>query len=265
MKYILKTDNLNFKDIIKDINIKIESKTINALIGNDKCNKSTLFRLLCGILPSNDMVSINYIYMNKTNFEQFSIQFGIVLNNINNQFLFDTVYKELLFPLQNLNMTKKDIIDRLNYLVDLFALKDLLQENPHDLPYHQKQIILLAVALMHKPKILFLENALSFLDHKNYSRITKILKSLCQNEDLTVIMTTDISYQTLQCDNLYVIDNGQIILSGTPKEVYSHDKEIIKLGLEIPFIFDLSSKLKFYELVDHLYDDIDRLVNDLWI
>jgi energy-coupling factor transport system ATP-binding protein len=264
MKHILRTDNLNYGELINDVNIKIENNTINAFIGNDKCNKDTLLRLLCGVLPSNNMVSINYVYMNKDNFEQFNVQFGVVLNQINNQFLFDTVYKELLFPLQNLNVPKKDIIDRLNFIVDLFDLKNYLNNNPAELPFHQKQIVLLAVALMHKPKLLFLENALSFLDNRHYDKIFKILTMLCQEEDLTVIMTTDISYQTLLCDDLYVIDDGKIVFNGSPSEVYSHDKEIIKLGLEIPFIFDLSLKLKFYELVDHIYFDIDRLVEDLW-
>ncbi|NLA33978.1 MAG: ATP-binding cassette domain-containing protein, partial [Tenericutes bacterium] len=260
MDYILKTKNLNYKDKIKDINIKIIRNKINAFIGNDKSNKETLLRLLCGIFSSNEAISVNCAYMNKSNFDKFNIQFGVVLSNINNQFLFDSVYKELIFPLQNLNMSKRDIINRLNYIVKLFDLEKLLKLSPQDLTYYQKQIVLVAIALMHKPKILFLENVLSFLDYNNFNRVINILKKLCNEDDLTVILTTDISAQTIFCDNLFVIDQGKIVFSGKPIDVYNNDKELIKLGLEIPFIYDLSSKLKFYELITQPYDNIERLV-----
>ena len=121
----------------------------------------------------------------------------------------------------------------------------------------------LGCAIMHNPKILILDEALSMIDEKEKSKILKILKKL-KDDGMTIINTVHDLSETYYSDRLVVLNNGEIVIDGNPLGVMEYDRILNKLGIKLPFEIELSLKLKLYGLIDKLYYDTEMLVNDLW-
>ena len=120
---------------------------------------------------------------------------------------------------------------------------------------------LIGVSIMHNPKIIFLDNALSKLTRVEVKELFDILDKLKQ--DTTICITSSNMEDILLFDNVIVIGSDEII-EGTPKEVLEKDNELAKRGLFIPPMIDLSLKLGFYGLLDEVITDVNGMVDKLW-
>ena len=143
------------------------------------------------------------------------------------------------------------------------GIYDILEANPHDLNSNQKQLVSLASALVHDPKVLILDEALTMLDPFDKEKILKILKEL-NDKGLTIINISHDIEDTLISDKIYVLDSGEIVLEGTKEEVYKEEKKLHNLGFNLPFMVELSNRLMFYNLIDHTIYDMEEMVNTLW-
>ena len=116
---------------------------------------------------------------------------------------------------------------------------------------------------MHEPKILILDDAFNNLDKETLPFMLKKLKKL-NEEGLTIINITS-NLNTIYNSNLiYLLNDYKISLIGNLEETFNMDNYLRKIGLELPFIIDLSIKLKFYDLIDKIYYDLDSLEDNLW-
>ena len=138
-----------------------------------------------------------------------------------------------------------------------------MEINPHDLNSNQKQLVSLASALVHDPKVLILDEALTMLDPFDKEKILKILKEL-NNKGLTIINISHDIEDTLISDKIYILDKGKVVLEGTKEEVYKQEKVLYNLGFNLPFMVELSNRLKFYDLIDHTIYDMEEMVDTLW-
>lgn len=266
MDNLLEINGLSYsykdKTIFNDLQISIKNKTTNLIIGANSSGKTTLIRLISGIIPTNDFININGISLNKKSFREYLLSIGVVFFDDNNKFLFEKVIDELAFPLENLNYKKDDITNRIYEIRNLLDLQNCINKNTYELTDFEQAKVLIGVSIMHKPKIIFLDNILSKLNSNEVKKIFKILNKL--KKDITICITSSSLTNILYFDNVIVINNGKTLISDTPKNVLSHDNELAKAGLEIPPMIDLSLKLSFYELVDEIITDVDRMVDTLW-
>ena len=92
----------------------------------------------------------------------------------------------------------------------------------------------------------------------------KLLREYQKKNNLTILQTTTDLEDVIDTDYLYIMNDGDIILEGEPLTVLKEDTLLNRLGLSIPFMVDLSLKLEFYELLDKIEVDVDRMVNTLW-
>lgn len=267
MPNILEIKNLNFSygptTIFKDFNLSVEEGKFISIAGNNTSGKTTLIKLICGILPSQDSITVGYSYVDDKRIHDHSRDFGVVLGN-NQYFLFEDVYQDMVFPLENLNISPQEIENRILYLSNFFGIKKLLDKKTIDLTNSEKQEVLLVLALLHQPKILLLDNAFSMMKQETKERMKEKLKEYQQENKLTIIQTTSNLEDTLDSDYLYIMNEGDILIEGEPLTVLKEDTLLNHLGLSIPFMVDLSLKLSFYELLDHIELDINRMVNTLW-
>jgi ABC-type cobalamin/Fe3+-siderophores transport system ATPase subunit len=118
----------------------------------------------------------------------------------------------------------------------------------------------IATALISKPKILLLDSIDTVLGEEESIEVLSFLKE----QDLTVVYTTINLDTTLICDSLYIIGDRKVALKGTPLEVLKYDNIINKIGLNIPFMVDLSVKLKDYDLVKNIELNQERMLDLLW-
>ena len=118
----------------------------------------------------------------------------------------------------------------------------------------------MCIGILKEPKILILDNALEGISNKERINILRILKRL----KITIVNFTNNSIDTLISDEIIIIGDGKVILHGSKRKVLEDEKFFEKNDLELPFVINLSNKLKFYDLIDKVYFNEKKLVDDLW-
>lgn len=266
MENIVEINNLSFsyrnKDIFNNLHISIKNKKITAIIGSNNSGKTTMLRLLTGILPTRDCISINGVFLNKKNIREYMLLFGICFCDNKNQFLFDNILEELEFPLENLKYKKEDIKQRVTEVASLCGVNKLKDKSIHSLSKVNKVKLLIAVSVIHGPKVLLLDNPFLGLDKEEQKEILAILDKL--KSDMGVILTTTDIENVFYYDDIIVINNKSVLMQGEPLEILKHDNELAKAGIKIPIMIDLSLKLGFYGVLDEVIVDVDRMVDKLW-
>ena len=269
MDNIIQIKDLNFtyqdKVIFKNLNLNIKKNSFVSIIGPNGSGKSTLIRILSGLNSYDGYITINGHYLNKENIKIIRRTLGVVFDNPDNQFIGQTVIDDLAFNLENLSYSKEEINKEISYIAKLFKIEKILLSEPSNLNNSTKQKVAIASALIHKPKILMLDESLHQLDNKDKKIVFKALERYKKEHDLTIILITHNQEDTILSDRIIVIDKQKIILDGKVEEVYTKEKILYNLGIEIPFIIKLSINLKLYDLIDEIYLDKDKLVNKLWL
>ena len=266
---ILNVKNLSYKvdnkTIIDDINFSIEQKSLNAILSSNNSCKTTLIKLLSGILiKETGKITVNNIDLNKTNFKKYIVNISTILSDIENGFVCDTVEEEIKNPLYNLKYLKKDINRQYNYIINLLKIKSIAYMKIKDLNSYEKIKVLLAASIVHKPKVLFIDDLLRFLNKNEKKEIIALLKTIIEDLNIAILFTTSNLSDVEGIDNIIVLKEGKIIMNDSFDNIILNDNELSKIGIEIPLMIDLSRKLEFYGLIDKIYYDRDKVVDALW-
>lgn len=253
---------LSYENTYKDFSIAFEDTKFISFTGPNNCGKTTLIKILDGQLPIN-----NTILLYNKRLEEYKIT---ELNNLIKvvipkeiTFIQNTIEEELYYQLpqgftkEQKNKIIKDIAKRLN-------LTKKLTKSVENLSSDEIIKTQIALAMINKPKIIVIDDLSLYISKKELSELYNELKKYNEQEKITIItMTTNLD-NVLKTDYIYVINNSEIIIEGNPKEVLEKDNIINKAGLELPFMMDLSVKLRDYDLIKDIELDMDRMVNLLW-
>jgi energy-coupling factor transport system ATP-binding protein len=268
MNNIISIDNLTFsydeEFVLYNFNLSIKNNEWVTIAGPNASGKSTLVKILCGLLKSDGNIIIDNMALNDINIKNIRKRMGIVFDNPDNTFICETVFDEIALILKNLNYSDIEIETKVYEVSKLFKLDDILGLNAHNLSGGEKQRVAIACSLVHNPKILILDVALCMIDSKSRNEILDILRNIKEKKNITIINITHNLDESFYSDRLVVVNKGEIILNGPVKKVLSYDRILNRIGVEIPFIVDLSIKLKLYGLIDDLFFNMDELVNTLW-
>lgn len=267
MEDIIKIDKLSFryndKFIFDKFSLTVKKGEWLSISGSNGSGKSTLIKLITGILPSNGEINVCNFELNKKNLFSIRKEIGVVIDNLDNMFLCETIKDDFIFVLENLCYSKRNITDTINNISREFNITHLLNKSFNELSGGEKCKVSLALSLIHNPKILILDESLSMIDE---SEKKFILKKLVEKHKrgLTIISIVHDLSESYNSDRLIILNDGEIILDGTPLKVMEYDKVLNRLGINIPFEAELSLKLKLYGLVDEIIPDVGRLVDTLW-
>lgn len=264
MENLVMVKELTYQSIFQKLNLDIRKGKITFLSGANKCGKTTLIKIISGMIATKNMVVFDHSYMEETHRVETFSQVGVMMPYERLPFLFSTVYQELAFPLENLEYSREQIKSRIQEVSASLKLESVLQQNPKTLSLFEKNKVLLALAIIHKPKLLLLDDPCSMLTKGETKFILDCLKKLQKKDKMTIIVTTDNLEETLWGDYLYILKAGKIVLEGKPISVLQEETILTRLGLRLPFLVDLSLKLKFYDLLDDVILDLDKMVNLLW-
>lgn len=257
----LYTNNLSYKSILNNINISFKENSINYISGSNKCGKTTLIKILSGEIDIKD--SIYYGQKDIYNFSSYALStlFSKVLYKDITSFTFLTINQELLYKLDKLNIDKNIRKKRYNEVVKLFDLEEYLYTNLNDLSLTEKLKLSLAKALLSKPEILFLDDIFSNIDFNDAKEILLKLKSI---DNLTIIMASNNLELSTESSKLTILNKGEVVLDGDTYSILKEDSLLNKVGLELPFMIDLSIKLEYYDLLDDIEVDMNRMVDKIW-
>jgi len=264
---LFKVRDLNYslknKVFFKDFNFEIEEGEFVSIIAPNKSGKSMLTKLICAIIPTYDIFNLDGISLNKENVLGYMEKIGIVTNDIKNPFLFKKVKDELAYPLENLGYSSYKINKTINSLAKYFEIEDLLNKNISSLTLSDKSKLLIIIALIHKPKLLVLDDALSDMNQRTLEFMIQKLEKL-HKDGLTILNITSNLDTIYKSDRVLVMNNFKIESEGSIQEILKQDSYLTKIGLSMPVSIELSLKLQTYDLIDKIYFDMEELESKLW-
>lgn len=268
MKSIIQIKDLTYKFgkkiLFDSLSLDIKEGDFISIIGSNNCGKTTLIKLIAGILPNNKSIVAGYSYVNNKKIQDNASFFGIVIHDFSNKFLFDKVFDELVFPLENLCYPKEKIESRVIEVANLFDISNLLDKNIIDITNSERQKLILALSYIHEPKVLLLDNPFIMMSKNDKEKMISVLEKINKEKNVTILLTSNDLEEVVKTDYIYVFNDGKLVIEGNPISVFREEKILNTLGLSLPFMIDLSFKLQFYNVLNSTITDIDGMVNTLW-
>lgn len=232
--------------VIKDLSLDIEKGDYVSILGHNGCGKSTLARILVGLLfPKNGSIEICGQLMTSKNIGDIRKKIAIVFQNPDNQFIGATVEDDIAFSIENMNVPRVEMVTLVKEYAEKVGMGQFLTKEPSYLSGGQKQRVAIADALVRNPEILILDEATSMLDPNGKAEILSLVKKMRKdNPDLTVISITHDVEEAYLTDRIILMNEGEVVASGTPIEVFSNSELISKYNLNLPFEVELKNKIK---------------------
>ena len=268
----MESGEIKEEKVLKDINIEIEKGSFTAVLGHNGSGKSTLAKHFNAILlPSGGKVYIKGMdTADENNIFNIRQSAGMVFQNPDNQMVAALVEDEVAFAPENLGVEPKEIRRRVDECLEIVNMTKYDQSSPSKLSGGQKQRVAIASVLAMNPEILILDEPTAMLDPKGRSEVIKTIKMLNEEKDITVVLITHYMDEAAQADRTVVIDDGEIVLDGTPKEVFKNVEKLKSLGLDVPQVTELAYELRKMGIeisddvltVDECFDEIIRILGE---
>ena len=268
----MESGEIKEEKVLKDINIEIEKGSFTAVLGHNGSGKSTLAKHFNAILlPSGGKVYVKGMdTADENNIFNIRQSAGMVFQNPDNQMVEALVEDEVAFAPENLGVEPKEIRRRVDECLEIVNMTKYAQSSPSKLSGGQKQRVAIASVLAMNPEILILDEPTAMLDPKGRSEVIKTIKMLNEEKDITVVLITHYMDEAAQADRTVVIDDGEIVLDGTPKEVFKNVEKLKSLGLDVPQVTELAYELRKMGIeisddvltVDECFDEIIRILGE---
>ena len=268
----MESGEIKEEKVLKDINIEIKKGSFTAVLGHNGSGKSTLAKHFNAILlPSGGKVYVKGMdTADENNIFNIRQSAGMVFQNPDNQMVAALVEGEVAFAAENLGVEPKEIRRRVDECLEIVNMTKYAQSSPSKLSGGQKQRVAIASVLAMNPEILILDEPTAMLDPKGRSEVIKTIKMLNEEKDITVVLITHYMDEAAQSDRTVVIDDGEIVLDGTPKEVFKNVEKLKSLGLDVPQVTELAYELRKMGIeisddvltVDECFDEIIRILGE---
>lgn len=231
---------------LKDINLKVNKGEFLVIIGHNGSGKSTLAKHFNAILiPSNGCVKVDGIdTKDSQRLWEIRQRAGMVFQNPDNQIVATIVEEDVAFGPENIGVPPAEIRKRVDNALKTVDMLEYAQHGPHLLSGGQKQRVAIAGILAMKPKCIILDEPTAMLDPSGRREVIDTIKKLNKEENITIILITHFMEEAVDADRVVVMENSEIVMDGTPKEVFSKVKEIKELGLDVPEMTELAYELK---------------------
>lgn len=256
--------------VINGIDLKIEKGSFVAILGHNGCGKSTLAKLLCGILlPTEGQILVDG-FDTADEEKAFDIRkkCGMVFQNPDNQLVASVVEEDIAFAPENLGLPREEIRRRVDSALATVDMSEYAKHATYKLSGGQKQRIAIAGILAMSPECIVFDEATAMLDPTGRKEITAAMKRLNQEMGITVVTITHYMNEAVEADRIIVMNQGEIISDGTPEEIFSEVEKLHSVSLSVPQVTELLYLLEQdgYDLprgVLHAMDAADELTRFL--
>ena len=258
MKKIIQVENLKYDYIregedqqaepvhaIKGVSFCVEEGSFIAIIGQNGSGKSTLAKNLNGLfVPSEGVVYVDgWDTADDEHIWDVRQAAGMVFQNPDNQLVSSIVEDDVAFGPENLGVDPALIRERVDEALDAVRMGDFKRKAPHMLSGGQKQRVAIAGVVAMRPRCIVFDEPTAMLDPRGRRDIMKIIHQLNQ-EGVTVILITHFMDEAVQADRVIIMNNGEILLDGTPAEVFREHDLIRSVNLELPMSVELAVNLR---------------------
>ena len=232
--------------VLRDVSLSINQGEFLAVLGHNGSGKSTIAKHLNAILtPVSGRVLVEGIdTSNPSRLYDIRQRVGMVFQNPDNQMVANIVEEDVAFAPENLGVPPQEIRQRVDAALAAVNMTAFRRHAPHMLSGGQKQRIAIAGVLAMQPDILVLDEPTAMLDPSGRAEILSTIKKLNQSLGMTVVLITHYMDEAVQADRVVVIDQGEIKMQGTPKQIFPQVQELKKLGLDTPQATELIYRLR---------------------
>ncbi len=252
MSVIIKTENLQFAypnekiKALSGIDLEINQGEFVAILGHNGSGKSTLAKHFNAILlPSGGKCYVDSLDTAiEDNTYDIRQRAEMVFQNPDNQIVAAIVEEDVAFGIENLGIPSEEIRVRVDDALAKVGMTEYAKHSPHRLSGGQKQRVAIAGIVAMRPKVIILDEATAMLDPKGRAEVVKTVKELNQEFGITVILITHFMEEAAECDKVFVVDLGKVLITGAPKEVFSQSDLLKSVGLDVPQPTELLIELK---------------------
>lgn len=233
---------------LKDINLKIEEGQFIGIIGHTGSGKSTLTQLLNGLLRATGghiYVDGEDIYDEDYDMKKLRNKVGLVFQYPDHQLFETTNFEDVCFGPKNQGLERKEVeLRAFEALQNVGFPEDLYYQPPFDLSGGQKRRVAIAGVLAMKPQVLILDEPTAGLDPAGRDEILGLVTKMHKELGITIILVSHSMEDVAEyVERLIVMNQGEVMYDGTPKEVYAHYKELEAVGLAAPQVTYLMNEL----------------------
>lgn len=248
-EYIRRDEDGNVEGITKavdNVSIDIKQGDFVAVLGHNGSGKSTFAKHLNAlVMPTEGTVWVDGM---DTREEENTLKVrqtaGMVFQNPDNQIVGTLVDEEVGFGPENIGVPTEEIWERVEKSLKAVGMYAFRNQSPNKLSGGQKQRVAIAGIVAMKPKCIVLDEPTAMLDPLGRKDVLNVLHELNRQENVTVILITHYMEEVIDIDKLYVMDDGELVMSGTPREIFSQVEKLKKLRLDVPHVTELAYELQ---------------------
>ena len=248
-EYIRRDEEGNVESIsraLDNVDIDVQKGDFVAILGHNGSGKSTLAKHINAILiPTEGTVWVKGMdTKDEDNLWDIRQSAGMVFQNPDNQIIATVVEEDVGFGPENLGIPTKEIWERVEESLKAVGMLEYRKHSPNKLSGGQKQRIAIAGIMAMKPECIILDEPTAMLDPNGRKEVIRTIKQLNEKEKVTVLLITHYMDEAIYANKVIVMDQGNIVMQGTPREIFSKVDELKHYRLDVPQVTELAHELQ---------------------
>ena len=267
LSYLYEDDSADSSPALEALSLEIEKGEFVAVLGHNGSGKSTLAKLLNMILtPTKGKIIIDGKDITSETLSDDDVlslrrTVGMVFQNPDNQLVATIVEDDVAFGLENLGIPSDEIRRRVDEALSDFGMIEYAKHEPHRLSGGQKQRVAIAGVMAMRPECVIFDESTAMLDPLGRKEVLDSILKLNREKQITVIMITHYMDEAAMADRIVVLNDGKMLIDGTPSEVFEQEQMLLDAGLAIPQCTELVHRLRDYGIaLDGECVDFDNCV-----
>ncbi|HUM85220.1 MAG TPA: energy-coupling factor transporter ATPase [Lachnospiraceae bacterium] len=231
---------------ISEISLDIKAGDFIAILGHNGSGKSTLAKHINALLvPTSGTMWVDGVdTAQEEDLWKVRQKAGMVFQNPDNQIIGTVVEEDVGFGLENIGVPTEDIWKRVDDSLGKVGMLGFRDKSPNKLSGGQKQRVAIAGVVAMHPECIVLDEPTAMLDPNGRKEVLSVVRELNEKEKVTVILITHYMEEVIFADHVYVMDKGNIVMQGTPREIFSQVDTLKKYHLDVPQVTELAYELK---------------------
>ena len=229
------------KQVLKGVSLDIPRGGFTAILGHNGSGKSTIAKHMNAILlPCGGTVWVDGIdTRDEEKLFDIRSRVGMVFQNPDNQIVATIVEEDVAFALENMGVPPDEMRERVDDALKSVGMYEYREHSPHQLSGGQKQRVAIAGIIAMRPECIVLDEPTAMLDPKGRKEVLKTIRRLNAKFGITIILITHYMEEAALADRIVVMDNGEIIMDGVPRDVFSNVELMKRVGLDVPQVTEL--------------------------
>ena len=220
------------RPVIEDLSFRIERGESVGLIGANGAGKSTVMKLLLGLISGEGKIFVDGIEVNRASLSSVRRRLGFVLQNSDNQMFMPTVYEDMIFAPLNYGLSREEAERRVDAVLEQLGLQELKHRHNHRISGGEKRMAAIATILAMEPEVILMDEPSSALDPCNRRLVINTIRALPQTK---LITSHDLDMILDTCERVILLDRGRIAADGPADEILRNKELLEAHRMELPF------------------------------